>query len=806
MQFKMKRGNRNKKNQKRKGAEPGCCPSCQAITDVYRHLQTSHCQSAVHEAIWGSPQYPCPSHVNTSSFLSIKLDSHLDYVAWKEQMLCLLDSQGMRGFIDGTFKKPQANGGPKGKPEKTKYKEWSRSDALVKGWIFGSISEYNMDDVIGLETAHEVWNKLKNIFTTPPAPISSTDAEIQTQTDKEKCEEEYVPLCRAIGMGDWKKAQEFFNEDKDALINKLNHFGQRTLHLAIGNPENVKFLDNLLDLINPESLPTLVDNDGHNPLHLAATLDHREAAEKLVGKNPHLLFILDKHNCLPIQKAIYNSHKATFLYLLQVCKQYIGLSQQEGYHSPFMGQYGLMLLNETIWSGFFDVAYALLTEYPELATTIAPPYNSLLWSIGKEKDAFRSAKCYNFYQRFLYSHVSTKSYGIEDTHKIPDIENQETNSASVVTKCTKSYSVIKMIYVKFWEVALLHVPHIMHLHEDKVKHNLAIMILRFICEEVVKLQSNHFGYYSSAYIAAILNDTPEVIEALTEFFPRSVWTTNSDGYVLSQLSIKNRCEHVYNYFVHEVTHEKYLHNSIVDKDGNNLLHLAGQLAPAYKLNMVTGAALQMQRELQWFQEVRKLMRSKDREAKIKKGETPMMVFKNEHEDLRKKGEEWIKKTADSYTITAALIITIVFAAAITVPGGNNGDTGKAIFERRSSFIIFAISDAISLFTSTTSLLLFLSILTTRYAEEDFLHKLPKRLILGLVMLFMSVTTMLIAFSTTLYIMFGQENSWILIPIAAITCLPIASFVTLQLPLLIDLISSTYGPGIFVKRSELRITS
>ncbi|KAJ0715058.1 putative PGG domain-containing protein [Helianthus annuus] len=291
----------------------------------------------------------------------------------------------------------------------------------------------------------------------------------------------------------------------------------------------------------------------------------------------------------------------------------------------------------------------------------------------------------------------------------------------------------------------------MHLHEDKVKHNLAIMILRFICEEVVKLQSNHFGYYSSAYIDAILNDTPEVIEALTEFFPRSVWTSNSDGYVLSQLSIKNRCEHVYNYFVHEVTHEKYLHNSIVDKDGNNLLHLAGQLAPAYKLNMVTGAALQMQRELQWFQEVRKLMCSKDREAKNKKGETPMMVFKNEHEDLRKKGEEWIKKQPIHTQLRLHLL-------SITVLGGNNGDTGKAIYERRSSFIIFAISDAISLFTSTTSLLLFLSILTTRYAEEDFLHKLPKRLILGLVMLFMSVTTMLIAFSTTLYIMFGQENS------------------------------------------------
>ncbi|GKB09506.1 ankyrin repeat family protein, partial [Tanacetum coccineum] len=66
------------------------------------------------------------------------------------------------------------------------------------------------------------------------------------------------------------------------------------------------------------------------------------------------------------------------------------------------------------------------------------------------------------------------------------------------------------------------------------------------------------------------------------------------------------------------------------------------------------------------------------------------------------GIEWMKKTADSYTITAALIITIVFAAAITVPGGNNSDTGKPIYETKASLIIFAISDAISLLSSIHS--------------------------------------------------------------------------------------------------------
>ncbi|KAJ0778886.1 putative PGG domain-containing protein [Helianthus annuus] len=230
----------------------------------------------------------------------------------------------------------------------------------------------------------------------------------------------------------------------------------------------------------------------------------------------------------------------------------------------------------------------------------------------------------------------------------------------------------------------------------------------------------------------------------------------------------------------------FLHKIMKDKDGNNLLHLAAQLVPIHKLNVVSGAALQMQRELQWFQ----FVEHKYKETKNKKEETPMMVFRKEHKELRKEGEELIKKTADSYMITATLIITIVFAAAITIPGGNNGDTGKAIYLTRPSFIVFAISDAISLFTSTTSLLSLLSILTARYCDEDFLYKLPKRLIDGLVMLFLSVTSLMVAFSTALYTVSGQKNNWILIPIAALTCLPVASVVTLQFPLLVELISST----------------
>ncbi|GJZ32255.1 hypothetical protein Tco_0577691 [Tanacetum coccineum] len=92
----------------------------------------------------------------------------------------------------------------------------------------------------------------------------------------------------------------------------------------------------------------------------------------------------------------------------------------------------------------------------------------------------------------------------------------------------------------------------------------------------------------------------------------------------------------------------------------------------------------------------------------------------------------------------------------------------------------------------------LSILTVGFAEQDFLIKLPRRLMIGLAALFISTTAMIIAFAVTLFFVFGKENSWMLIPICALTCLPITSFVPWQFPLVADLISATYGRSIFVK--------
>ncbi|KAJ0800094.1 putative PGG domain-containing protein [Helianthus annuus] len=191
---------------------------------------------------------------------------------------------------------------------------------------------------------------------------------------------------------------------------------------------------------------------------------------------------------------------------------------------------------------------------------------------------------------------------------------------------------------------------------------------------------------------------------------------------------------------------------------------------------------QLQQELLWREEVKKLYSDIELREVNRCNETPAMVFTNEHQDLMKQGEKWMKTTAESCSITTALIITIVFAAAITVPGGSNQESGIPVFKMEIAFTIFALFNALSLFTATTALLLFLSILTTRFSENDFLVSLPRRLIFVLFMLFLSTTDMIVAFCAILFLVFCDQRPWMLAPIAGFACLPISVIVAIKLPL------------------------
>lgn len=179
--------------------------------------------------------------------------------------------------------------------------------------------------------------------------------------------------------------------------------------------------------------------------------------------------------------------------------------------------------------------------------------------------------------------------------------------------------------------------------------------------------------------------------------------------------------------------------------------------------------------------------------------TARELFSKNHKELVKKGEKSLKATATSCTVAGTLIVTMMFAASFTVPGGIRGDTGLPMFLKKPLFTVFIVSDSISLSASTTSVIIFLGILTSRYAEKDFLTYLPTKLILGLFTLFLSIVTMMIAFFCALVIMLHRE-SWIFIPIISLaSVVPIFSFGLMQYPLLHELFVSTYVRRMFEKK-------
>ncbi|KAJ0789376.1 putative ankyrin repeat-containing domain, PGG domain, ankyrin repeat-containing domain superfamily [Helianthus annuus] len=213
------------------------------------------------------------------------------------------------------------------------------------------------------------------------------------------------------------------------------------------------------------------------------------------------------------------------------------------------------------------------------------------------------------------------------------------------------------------------------------------------------------GYPSRVlFLAAKMGNTRFIVE-LIRSYPDLIWKQDDKGKTIFHLAVRHRHAKIYN-LLYEIGAMKDLITPIRDKKGNNMLHMVAKKAKGNQFQNVAGVALQMQQELLWFKEVEQMIPPSYRRRKNGAGETPQDLFSQKH---------------------AALVTK----AAFTLPGGYNQNTGIPFFRNKPSLLIFVISDAVSLISSTASILIFLSMLTSSYAELDLLESLPEKLMFGL---------------------------------------------------------------------------
>lgn len=340
-----------------------------------------------------------------------------------------------------------------------------------------------------------------------------------------------------------------------------------------------------------------------------------------------------------------------------------------------------------------------------------------------------------------------------------------------------------------------------HLYEMKLAHFLSHELLSRMEDQILisSTQERRAGSVDEAILRAVKEGIFEFVFGIVKADPQLVWSHDGKSSSIFSVAVQYRQAKIFSliYGLNMINSLASATDSFYD---NNLLHMAGMFVDSTLHEYIPGAALLMQRELQWFKEVESIVPAKVRLSLNKEGLTPRQLFTKNHKNMMSEGEKWMKDTVSSCMVVGTLVVTIMFTVAFTVPGGNDQNKGFPIFINEKLFMVFIVSVALSLFSSSTSVLTFLGIFTSCYAEEAFLKSLPKKLIIGFSTLVFSILAMITAFSAALLLML-RGQSWILLPVIFLASIPVTHIVLMQLPLLVAMALSTYGPSIFDRKMK-----
>ncbi|KAG7963033.1 hypothetical protein I3843_09G097500 [Carya illinoinensis] len=259
----------------------------------------------------------------------------------------------------------------------------------------------------------------------------------------------------------------------------------------------------------------------------------------------------------------------------------------------------------------------------------------------------------------------------------------------------------------------------------------------------------------------------DIAEEILKRYPQAVEHIDDKGRNILHIAIKYRQLSIFDLVMKgEVTEKRLVRK--VDNEGNSILHVVGMKSKDYMPEKLQSPALELQDEMQWFERV--------------KSKIPPHF--HEHPT------EWLKRTSEGCTVVAVLIATVAFAAAYTVPGGPNSQTGTPILVNKPFFVVFTATDVLSLSFALTSVVIFLSIVSSPFRFQDFKESLPNKLMFGFTFLFLSVSMMMFAFGSTVLLMIQNRESWTKVILYALSFLPVGIFALSYFPLYISL-SETY---------------
>ncbi|KAI7739889.1 hypothetical protein M8C21_026813, partial [Ambrosia artemisiifolia] len=547
-----------------------------------------------------------------------------------------------------------------------------------------------------------------------------------------------VPLYHASRTCNWKVANAIFDQNKDMklLTSSITRHGDTSLHIAAkteGNKHVDKFVREMVKRMTKVDLE-LQNSNGNTALYLAAAAGNTRAVQIMVEKNRALLTIAGSNgSMMPLYVAALYGKKDTVKYLYDNSNNLC----DDGWTPQNRG----WLLLRCVENDIFDTAIEIVKAYPETGT------GSVLAALARKPEAFREkkfniiAKTINWGKRLCSENLSREAeanpniigrtitsvstfMGLKEenalqllriiwnnikekqTHEIEDIlrgpadvKEEDKVASGIVGQTNRLQTLISECIlnmnvdiqdtirsgnedqsIKLQKVVSDHIVNMNVKTQNLIKEPLGT--------SNIELSGDRKETFSSRILfIAAEHGNAKFLAELIWGYPHLLRKKNDDGQTIFHIAVKHRHEAIYN-MLHEYGLEKQIIAYDKDDNGNNMLHIVGKCPKQKRLEDVSGVALKMQRELLWFKEVEAAI-PYYKDKKNKDGLTPYELFTEEHKDMMAQGERWMITTANQCLVVAALIIVMVFAAAITFPGGykqtSGKDNGSPVFLSKASF-------------------------------------------------------------------------------------------------------------------------
>ncbi|XP_044497674.1 uncharacterized protein LOC123219759 [Mangifera indica] len=591
------------------------------------------------------------------------------------------------------------------------------------------------------------YEKPAGTFAHAKSAISDSDHSTEIETRNR-----HFRLHWAALEGDWDTAEIIFKESDNDITAKLSNEGDTALHIA-AEASSTTFVKKLVEKMKIEDLE-IKNNAGNTAFFLAAASNRVAIVKAMMEKKEDLINNKGDNDMLPLVVAALKGNKEMTELLYEATGEEL-LDDSDR----------IELLVSLINHGLYDIALDLVERHPKMA--IARDKNQLtaLHHLAKMPvlrptshfDWIKSAMrflillCNGVKRVVIKGHNSAlRRQFVQDINKLGFRDRINERELQYRVRMGFDY------WIEEAKFEILYVG-------EKTPHT-AFELIKCVWKQVLLLDESRISEIIrkpwALMFEAAKRGNDELLHIIWETYPDMMLEVDENHHSIFHVAVMYRQDRIFR-FIHKIGPlKKDLIVQKTDTQGNNILHLAAKLPPEDRsINESAVPVYRMTLEQLWFKAVKKILGPVDPEAPNNDGKTARALFTEQHKELSKKADKWIKETANACIVVVTLIITMAVAAGLTVPGGTKEETGTPNFVQRASFIIFILSIAAALFFSSLSLEKLISVFSHPYEETGFDSGLED-LMKGLGLLLISIVFVTVGFCANVFIVFKDGMPWI----------------------------------------------